>query len=546
MRTRTKAVLGVATGILGAALGGWLYAPTYIKHQVEQQVPGATVGSVSIHPWYVNLHDVRVDRSNLQATLDLVRVTSKTSAHIVGGQVRLTQTTPDANQPVKPGRIISFEGINLTTSWNDRPITVQNAHGTIGQIILADQASTSHPKFGTVVAKVVRFDPHTTSGSFRAEKVSIHGFKPLPTNPCERVELSGVEVTPGIKYVSVKTATCGGNRLDTLQVRWTDSNVLLRAGTAVVSHSWLNPVPLVFSRPIHLDWDGQIADIRLGGANIVVSPSAKHMDIVGECSAFASEMPQGLAEPLKDITFSGKLDIHILWDSADPDVTVKGMCRADCSSPALRALRRPFTYQVYGSDGSRKPRQSGPGSAQWVPLGFLGENLINATIAREDPGFLSHRGYIPQAFRNSLRINLDAGKFLRGGSTITMQLAKNLWLNRDKTFGRKAQELLLASALESCFGKDDILELYLNVIEFGPDLYGIGPGAQKWFGVTPAELSPRQAFWLASILPHPRTAVQPNEAVLARTEKLMKRMIDAGHLPESMREDIPEGALDGW
>jgi hypothetical protein len=314
----------------------------------------------------------------------------------------------------------------------------------------------------------------------------------------------------------------------------------------VLSHPWLNPVPLVFSRPIYLDWDGQIADIRLGGANIVVSPSAKHMDIVGACSDFAQEMPEGLAGPLRDVTFSGKLDIHILWDSADPDVTVKGMCRADCSSPKLRALRRPFTYRVYSSKWERKPRQSGPGSPQWVPLGFLGENLINATIAREDPGFLSHRGYIPQAFRNSLRMNLDAGKFLRGGSTITMQLAKNLWLSRDKTFGRKAQELLLASALESCFGKDDILELYLNVVEFGPDLYGIGPAAQKWFGVTPAELSPRQAFWLASILPNPRAAVQPDEAVLARTEKIIRRMVEAGHLPESMREDIPEGALDGW
>jgi hypothetical protein len=132
MRTRTKAALGAVASILGAALGGWLYAPTYVKHQVEQEVPGTTVGSVSLHAWHVDLHDVRVDRSNLQASLDLVRVTDENTAHVIGGEARLTKTTPTADQPVKPGRTISFEGINVSAEWRGHPVTVQNAHGTVG------------------------------------------------------------------------------------------------------------------------------------------------------------------------------------------------------------------------------------------------------------------------------------------------------------------------------------------------------------------------------------------------------------------------------
>jgi membrane peptidoglycan carboxypeptidase len=119
-----------------------------------------------------------------------------------------------------------------------------------------------------------------------------------------------------------------------------------------------------------------------------------------------------------------------------------------------------------------------------------------------------------------------------------MQLAKNLWLRRDKTLGRKVQEFFLAQALESCFTKDQILELYLNVVEFGPDLYGIGPAAERYFKVSAAAISPVQAFWLASILPRPRSAVPPDAATLERIRKLMTRFAGDGKIPEAYLEDF--------
>jgi hypothetical protein len=551
MQTRTKILSWVVMSGILAVSGVWIYAPVYIKQQIEQKVPGAIVGDVKLRPWHIEITHTFIERPGLWADLPFIRVYSDGRVFVDGGNVDIAKPTDPAatTQPIEKAastREIHFQALHITTDWHGTPVDLENVSGILGQDVTAERATTSHPKFGTITAKVVRYDPNHASGTFRAETVSVHGFEALPTDPCDHVEMEGVEVTPGLKCVGVRTATCGSNRIDDLQVQWSASNIILRAGTAVVSHPALHPVPLVITRPVILDWDGAIAAIEMGKVALAVNPERKHLDIKGKCADFAFDMPDGLAEALKDIEFKGDLDIHILWDPQNPDVTVKGRCTAACSSPRLRALRRPFKYSPYASDWTRKERQSGPGTRDWVPLPMVATAMPTAAIALEDPGFLHHRGWITGAFRNSLKMNLEKGRFAHGGSTITMQLAKNLWLTRDKTFGRKAQELLLASALESCFNKDEILELYLNVIEFGPDLYGIGPASVKWFHTSPSELTPRQAFWLASILPKPRKAVQPDETVLARTEQFVKKLVDAGRVPETMLETVPEGALEGW
>ncbi|MFA5054037.1 MAG: biosynthetic peptidoglycan transglycosylase, partial [Parcubacteria group bacterium] len=157
----------------------------------------------------------------------------------------------------------------------------------------------------------------------------------------------------------------------------------------------------------------------------------------------------------------------------------------------------------------------------------------------EDPGFLSHTGVISQAFENSLIDNLKLGKFYRGGSTITMQLAKNLWLSRDKTLGRKIQEVFLAQAIESCYTKDEILELYLNVVEMGPSIYGLQAGTKHWFDKDPMQLNFVEAFWMASVLPRPRTAVKPKD--FASTRRLIEQLTgEVVHDDESTPVDLSE------
>jgi len=553
MRTRTKVVLGAAVASAALITGGWLSAPTYIKYRVNE-TPGVTVESVSLHAWHIELHQVTVERPSLWATLPSVTVDTHENITINGGNVVLDKKA--ATEPASgPKRKIAFKGLHVTLNgvMPETPIDLENVSGTPEGDITIEKATGRHPTLGRFSAeKVVRSTGAFTSGAFRAETVEVHDFRPLPMDPCKVISLKGIVLAGDRKSVHVETVVCGGNRADGLQVGWEADRVHARVDTLVVTHPWLHPVPLVLSYPVHVDWDKGMLGIFVGDSypeaklGAVVNLERKHMDITGDCAEIAARLPLGLAEPLNDIEFKGALDIHILWDPKDPDVTVKGRCTAVCSSPRLQALRRPFKYRPYASDWTRKERQSGPGSRDWVPLPMVATAMPTAAIALEDPGFLHHRGWIAGAFRNSLKMNLEKGRFAHGGSTLTMQLAKNLWLTRDKTFGRKTQELLLASALESCFSKDEILELYLNVIEYGPDLYGIGPASEKWFHTSPSELTPRQAFWLASILPRPRKAVQPDEAVLARTEQFVKKLVEAGRVPETMLETVPEGALDGW
>jgi membrane peptidoglycan carboxypeptidase len=126
-----------------------------------------------------------------------------------------------------------------------------------------------------------------------------------------------------------------------------------------------------------------------------------------------------------------------------------------------------------------------------------------AVLTTEDGAFPRHKGFNHAAIRNSLIANVKSRRFVRGASTITMQLAKNLFLSRDKTLSRKLEEVILADYLEQIFKKDDMMELYLNVIEFGPDVYGITQAADHYFGRRPEELNLAECLFLASIMPSP-------------------------------------------
>ena len=130
-----------------------------------------------------------------------------------------------------------------------------------------------------------------------------------------------------------------------------------------------------------------------------------------------------------------------------------------------------------------------------------------AVLTTEDGAFpLRHHGFDHEAIRNSIRENLRRKKFVRGASTISMQLAKNLYLDRGKNLSRKLQEAVLTMYLEQELTKDQILELYLNVVEFGPTVYGIGPAARFYFAGGSARdlFKLGQALYVASIMPNPK------------------------------------------
>lgn len=141
----------------------------------------------------------------------------------------------------------------------------------------------------------------------------------------------------------------------------------------------------------------------------------------------------------------------------------------------------------------------------WVPLSEIAPALQHAVIVAEDASFYFHEGFDWEGIKEAALRNFEAGRLQRGGSTITQQLAKNLYLSSGKTLLRKAHEALITYALERHLTKKRILELYLNVVEWGNGVYGAEAAARHHFGKHAADLSPEEAALLAAVLPSPRS-----------------------------------------
>jgi membrane peptidoglycan carboxypeptidase len=175
-----------------------------------------------------------------------------------------------------------------------------------------------------------------------------------------------------------------------------------------------------------------------------------------------------------------------------------------------------------------------------------------AVLVTEDGSFHHHHGFDEEAIRNSIRENLRRGKFVRGASTISMQLAKNLYLDRGKNLSRKLQEAVLTMYLEQELTKEQIMELYLNVVEFGPMVYGIGPAAQHYFNTSASQLSLGQALYISSIMPNPKKQhFAVGGAVTPSWSSYLRQLMEIAHkrkrisdeeLEEGLRETVIRGA----
>lgn len=175
-------------------------------------------------------------------------------------------------------------------------------------------------------------------------------------------------------------------------------------------------------------------------------------------------------------------------------------------SVAWLANNNPATTAFITAEKDRLAQQKPvkPIRQTWVPYNKISPNLKRAVLAAEDSGFTEHDGVEWDAIEKAALENLKKGKIKRGGSTITMQLAKNLFLSADRSLLRKGQELIITFMIEAALDKRRILEIYLNVAEWGEGVFGIEAAARHYYGVSARELSVEQSAWLASILPAPK------------------------------------------
>lgn len=298
-----------------------------------------------------------------------------------------------------------------------------------------------------------------------------------------------------------------------------------------------------------------VADVHLLRGSERLQLDATFRVDAESCAEMFEALPQGSTPLLSGARLSGDFSWHggIHFDTDHLTNTkatwnMQNHCRfakiPEDADPAQ--FRERFSLHVPDYDGQPMDLRTGPRSSRWAPLDEISPFMERAVLTTEDGGFWSHHGFDTGAIEGAIRRNLERGEFSRGASTISMQLAKNLYLERDKYIARKVQEALLTMLLEQELRKAEILELYFNVIEYGPGVYGIRSAAKHYFGSTPSELSVAQCFFLASILPRPKGQYFDESGhVIPLRANLVRNLMKIAHERERLSaEELEKGLAE--
>ena len=257
------------------------------------------------------------------------------------------------------------------------------------------------------------------------------------------------------------------------------------------------------------------------------------------CQAVATAVPPIMIPRLEGAVLSGwmgfeiraAIDLKNVYNATldiEPDL---GDCTAITLGPLVDVdvLAKRFTHRVV-EDDLDDPILTGPATSDYVPLDQIPEVVQQAALATEDMAFFKHHGFVRGLIKRAISLNLDKGWYVYGGSSISQQLVKNLFLSREKTLSRKLEEAVIVWQMEDTLEKTRILELYLNIVEFGKHIYGIKAAASAYFNKAPKDLTPLEAAWIMATKPSPRYAHavykkrQFNEWWVLRMDGILKRL----------------------
>jgi len=247
----------------------------------------------------------------------------------------------------------------------------------------------------------------------------------------------------------------------------------------------------------NLDTDPTV-DLALG---------VRHLDFAQLLGTSGLAVPESLGMAPGGDLGSATIEVRVRGRPADPaalSVSQKINFKPPRQMPpAIARLRSDFIFRSDDGPEPHRPVDVSPASPDFIALRDVPPLFVRTLLLSEDAGFYGHRGIDLRELPAALLTDWSRGRAARGASTITQQLAKNLFLSRDKQVGRKLQELAITFLLESALGKDRILEIYLNIIEWGPGLRGLRPAARHYFGREPQALTPAEMAFLVAIIPGP-------------------------------------------
>jgi hypothetical protein len=268
-----------------------------------------------------------------------------------------------------------------------------------------------------------------------------------------------------------------------------------------------------------------------------------------DCQAVLDAIPRELTPSMQGFVLDGDFEADVRFEADYSDLeamVLDGKIGMDhCKAKQVPAhasadrLNGSFTHRVTMRDGRERTVSLHDGSGSFTPLESISPHMVQAVLTTEDGGFWRHKGFLPSQFKTAMQRNLAAGKVRLGASTITMQMVKNVLLSHERTLSRKLQEFFLTWYLETALSKQRIMELYLNVIEFGPGIYGVTRAARHYFGKHPGELSPPEAAFLALMLPSPvrRHASWCHGAPTASMQIKLQRILGIMHDRKRLSEE---------
>lgn len=350
---------------------------------------------------------------------------------------------------------------------------------------------------------------------------------------------------------SLRTDVLSGAGLLTVEGSETLS-LTLEIPEAVIQHDLLAPRPLpACTLRADLLWqrtDGVLTGtVSLGEATITVDGTLSAEPILLDADLTADAIPLSavvalfgrLVPEAEHAKVSGT--IGLTAHASGPPLTWQAQLSASglAASGAIRdvdALKYgTFSWRAPAPGGGFLARETGDGHQTWTPLRD-GLQLGQAAIAAEDARFFEHDGFDIEGINQALAEVSAGAERPRGGSTITQQLAKNLFLSGERTIARKLRELLYALDMEQHLSKQRILELYINVVEFGPTLYGVRSASEAYFLKRPEGLGPHEAAFLAAILPSPRKwyarIVQGQSPPSRTVDRILRNMVNTGALDQ--------------
>jgi len=559
-----KRLLTVAAVIGVLAVAAWLALPTIVGKIVKSRAKerGWTVEFQSLN-WSrtsVKLRGVSAENTWMKANLDEVTLsvdgTQLKGVRAEGGHVDADLSKRPKGES-KSGMKTSAERLNVDLTGlcgtgraqvqgagkdEDGTIWADKANGKCGNWVVETEAVRKTGSTVTAGLMILRKIGDSDTESGREGSTATEGLPSRLKTADLKVEADGkyvhalgatidvnadgvdveadsvdVEVVPEIGPITATRVRAGINRKTQ---QFTLGAATMNANMDAVSKDKLEALTIMtWGRIAKKNGVTTIDDLLVKVGQFSLSGWLDYMDMKNfdatgilfktPCQTIVESAPKGFMDRMSGFAYSGtvssKLTVSGKQGKFNVQFDLDNKCKVEKAPPEMdvKTFRKKFKRTVPGLKGDIEV-ESGPGSDSWTPLDKISPYMVKAVMTTEDTGFFVHHGFIPKSIENSLKENLEAGKFARGGSTVSMQLAKNLWLTRTKTISRKAQEFFLTTYLEQSMTKQDIMELYLNVVEFGPEIYGVKQASYAYFGKQPGDLTVAECAFFASILPSPK------------------------------------------